>query len=187
MSRICIALNVETLTSFERMGEKSATKVIEQIENSKQRGLQRLLFGLDIRHVGDGYAKRIARQFHTIENLKSATVEQLDDIPDIGLSVAESVFQWFRDEKNIELIERLRNLRRETRNRRIFNRNFGRKLCQQNICSDRQTRKLYPRRSRQNHRRPGRKSLKFGQQKHKFRDRRKRCGFKIDESRSRWA
>ncbi len=103
------ALDVETLTSFERMGEKSATKVIEQIENSKQRGLQRLLFGLDIRHVGDGYAKRIARQFHTIENLANATVEQLDDIPDIGLSVAESVSQWFRDEKNIALVERLRN------------------------------------------------------------------------------
>ena len=103
------ALDIETLANFERMGEKSATKVIEQIENSKQRGLQRLLFGLDIRHVGDGYAKRIARQFHTIENLANATVEQLDDIPDIGLSVAESVYQWFRDEKNIELIERLRN------------------------------------------------------------------------------
>ena len=103
------ALNVETLTSFDRVGEKSATKVIEQIENSKSRGLQRLLFGLDIRHVGDGYAKRIARQFHTVENLSNATVEQLDDIPDIGLSVAESVFHWFRDEKNIELVERLRN------------------------------------------------------------------------------
>jgi DNA ligase (NAD+) len=67
-----------------------------------------LLFGLDIRHVGDGYAKRIARQFHTIENLANAMVEQLDDIPDIGLSVAESVHQWFRDEKNVALIERLR-------------------------------------------------------------------------------
>ncbi|MBX7171326.1 MAG: NAD-dependent DNA ligase LigA [Pyrinomonadaceae bacterium] len=103
------ALNVQTIANFERMGEKSATKVIEQIENSKNRGLQRLLFGLDIRHVGDGYAKKIARQFHTIDNLAQATVEQLDDIPDIGLSVAESVYQWFRDEKNIELIERLRN------------------------------------------------------------------------------
>lgn len=103
------ALNVETLTSFERMGEKSATNVIEAIQDSKERGLQRLLFGLDIRHVGEGYAKRIARQFHNIENLAQATVEQLDDIPDIGLSVAESVYHWFRHEKNIELLERLKN------------------------------------------------------------------------------
>ena len=101
------SLDVQTLTSLERMGEKSAVKVVEQIENSKSRGLQKLLFGLDIRHVGEGYAKRIARQFRSIENLKSATVEQLDDIPDIGLAVAESVFQWFHDERNLHLIERL--------------------------------------------------------------------------------
>jgi DNA ligase (NAD+) len=100
-------LDAETLATFERMGEKSAAKVIQQIENSKTRGLQRLLFGLDIRHVGDGYAKRIARQFHTIENIANATVEQLDDIPDIGLSVAESVYNWFHHQENLELIERL--------------------------------------------------------------------------------
>jgi DNA ligase (NAD+) len=102
------ALDVETLANFERMGEKSATKVVEEIANSKERGLQRLLFGLDIRHVGDGYAKKIARQFRNVENIIAATVEQLDDVPDIGLSVAESVFNWFRDEENLRLIERLR-------------------------------------------------------------------------------
>lgn len=103
------ALDVQTLANFERMGEKSATKVIEQIENSKQRGLQRLLFGLDIRHVGEGYAKRIARQFRSVENLKEATIQELDDVPDIGLSVAESIYYWFRDEENLNLLERLRN------------------------------------------------------------------------------
>lgn len=103
------ALNVETLANFERMGEKSATKVVEEIANSKERGLQRLLFGLDIRHVGDGYAKKIARQFRSVENIMAATVEQLDDVPDIGLSVAESVFNWFRDEENLRLVERLRS------------------------------------------------------------------------------
>lgn len=103
------ALDLATLANFERMGEKSATKVIEQIENSKTRGLQRLLFGMDIRHVGEGYAKRIARQFRSLENLSRATVEQLDDVPDIGLAVAESVYQWFREEENIQLLERLKN------------------------------------------------------------------------------
>ena len=102
------ALDIETIANFERMGEKSATKVVKQIQKSKERGLQRLLFGLDIRHVGDGYAKKIARQFQKIDNLAVATVEQLDDIPDIGLSVAESVYNWFRNPKNIELVERLR-------------------------------------------------------------------------------
>jgi DNA ligase (NAD+) len=103
------SLDLETLTNLDRMGKKSAEKVLEQLENSKTRGLQRLLFGLDIRHVGEGYAKRIARQFRNIENLKLATIEQLDDIPDIGLAVAESVYKWFRDEKNLRIIERLQD------------------------------------------------------------------------------
>jgi DNA ligase (NAD+) len=101
-------LKLETLASFERMGEKSATKVIEQLENSKTRGLQRLLYGLDIRHVGERYAKILANQYRTIENLAQANVEELDAIPEIGLAVAESVYNWFRNEANLEIIERLK-------------------------------------------------------------------------------
>lgn len=102
------SLDMQTLANFERMGEKSATKVIEQIENSKTRGLQRLLYGLDIRHVGERYAKILANQFRNIENLAAATVEQLDDIPEIGLTVAVSVFNFFQNPKNQEVIERLK-------------------------------------------------------------------------------
>jgi DNA ligase (NAD+) len=101
-------LDVATLANFERMGEKSATKVVEQIENSKSRGLQRLLYGLDIRHVGERYAKILANQFRNIENLAAASVEQLDDIPEIGLTVAVSVFNFFQNPKNQEVIERLK-------------------------------------------------------------------------------
>lgn len=102
-------LTVEQIAGLERKAEKSASKLIEQIENSKQRGLQRLLYGLDIRHVGERYAKILANHFRNIENLKNAKVEQLDDIPEIGLTVAESVFGWFHNEKNLELIERLQD------------------------------------------------------------------------------
>ncbi|HNU08815.1 MAG TPA: NAD-dependent DNA ligase LigA, partial [Pyrinomonadaceae bacterium] len=94
-------LDLATVAGLERMAEKSATKVLDQIEASKSRGLQRLLFGLDIRHVGERYAKILANHFRDIEKLKTASVEQLDDIPEIGLAVAESVFQWFRDEDNL--------------------------------------------------------------------------------------
>ncbi|HNQ14087.1 MAG TPA: NAD-dependent DNA ligase LigA [Pyrinomonadaceae bacterium] len=100
-------LDLATVAGLERMAEKSATKVLDQIEASKSRGLQRLLFGLDIRHVGERYAKILANHFRDIEKLKTASVEQLDDIPEIGLAVAESVFQWFRDEDNLEIVERL--------------------------------------------------------------------------------
>ncbi len=100
-------LDLETLAGLERMAEKSASKVLDQIENSKSRGLQRLLFGLDIRHVGERYAKILANHFRDIENLKTASVGQLDDIPEIGLTVAESVFGWFRDEANLDIVARL--------------------------------------------------------------------------------
>ncbi|MFZ1702264.1 MAG: NAD-dependent DNA ligase LigA [Pyrinomonadaceae bacterium] len=102
------ALTVEQIASLERMAEKSGTNLIEQIEASKGRGLQRLLYGIDIRHVGERYAKILARHFRSIDRLAEASVEELDDIHEIGLAVAESVYEWFRDERNIQLVERLK-------------------------------------------------------------------------------
>ncbi len=101
-------LTVEQIASLDRMAVKSGTNLIEQIEASKTRGLQRLLYGIDIRHVGERYAKLLANHFRSIERLAEATVQELDDIPEIGLAVAESVYEWMRDEKNIDLIARLK-------------------------------------------------------------------------------
>lgn len=102
-------LDVEQIANLERKAEKSATKLIEQIENSKQRGLQRLLYGLDIRHVGERYAKILARHYKTIENLAAATIEELDAIHEIGLAVAVSVFNFFQNPHNQAVIERLKS------------------------------------------------------------------------------
>ncbi|HKX84010.1 MAG TPA: NAD-dependent DNA ligase LigA, partial [Pyrinomonadaceae bacterium] len=102
------SLTVEQIAGLERKGKKSAEKLIEQIEASKTRGLQRLLYGMDIRHVGERYAKILARNFRSVEGLAEASVEALDDVPEIGLAVAESVYAWFRDPKHVELIERLK-------------------------------------------------------------------------------
>ncbi len=101
-------LTLDQIAALERKAEKSATKLIEQIELSKGRGLQRLLYGLDIRHVGERYAKILARSFRNIENLAAATVEELDAIHEIGLAVAVSVHNFFRNPKNQETIERLK-------------------------------------------------------------------------------
>ena len=101
-------LTFDQIAALERKAEKSATKLIEQIELSKGRGLQRLLYGIDIRHVGERYAKILARHFKNIENLAAATVEELDTIHEIGLAVAISVFNFFRNPKNIEVVERLK-------------------------------------------------------------------------------
>ncbi len=102
------ALTLEQIAGLDRMAEKSGSNLIEQITASKTRGLQRLLFGIDIRHVGERYAKILANHFRSIDRIAEASVEELDDIHEIGLSVAESVYEWFRDERNIDLIARLK-------------------------------------------------------------------------------
>jgi len=102
------SLDLETISNLERKAEKSAANLINQIEASKTRGLQRLLYGLDIRHVGERYAKILARSFRSIENLAGATVEELDAIHEIGLAVAVSVFNFFQNPRSQELIERLK-------------------------------------------------------------------------------
>jgi DNA ligase (NAD+) len=101
-------LTVEDIASLERRAEKSAKKLIDQIEASKTRGLQRLLYGIDIRHVGERYAKILAKHFRSIDKLADASVEELDEIPEIGLAVAESVHEWFRNPAHVDLVDRLR-------------------------------------------------------------------------------
>ncbi|MBK6723927.1 MAG: NAD-dependent DNA ligase LigA [Acidobacteria bacterium] len=102
------SLTVEQIASLERMAEKSGTNLIDQIAASRERGLQRLLYGIDIRHVGERYAKILANHFRSIDRLAEASVQELDDIHEIGLSVAESVYEWFRDPRNIDLVDRLK-------------------------------------------------------------------------------
>ncbi len=77
-------LTVDDIANLDRKAEKSATKLIEQIEASKDRGLQRLLYGIDIRHVGERYAKVLAQQFGSIDKVAGATVEELVEIHEIG-------------------------------------------------------------------------------------------------------
>jgi DNA ligase (NAD+) len=102
------SIKAKDISSLERKGEKSAAKLIEQIEASKTRGLQRLLYGIDIRHVGERYAKILANHYRDIDKLANASVEALDAIHEIGLTVAVSVFEWFRDPRHQELIDRLK-------------------------------------------------------------------------------
>jgi DNA ligase, NAD-dependent len=103
------SLDVETIAKMERMAEKSATNLINQIEASKTRGLQRLLYGIDIRHVGERYAKILANHYRSIDRLAEASIEELDAIHEIGSTVAVSVFNFFRNPRNLELIRRLKS------------------------------------------------------------------------------
>ena len=80
------------------MAKKSATNLLAQIEASKHRDLSNLIYALGIRHVGDRTATTLARHFGSLEALSKATVEELDDVPEIGLTVAQSVRDWFDDD-----------------------------------------------------------------------------------------
>ncbi len=103
------SLTLEQVAELERMAEKSATNLITQIAASRERALHRLIYGLDIRHAGERYAKILARHYRSIENLQKATVEELDAIHEIGLAVAESVFNWMNNPRSLDLIERLKS------------------------------------------------------------------------------
>ena len=101
-------LTVNRIANLERKAEKSATKLIEQIEASKTRGLQRLLYGMDIRHVGERYAKILANHFCDIDRLAAASVEELNTIHEVGPTVAVSVSEWFQNPLHMDLINRLK-------------------------------------------------------------------------------
>jgi DNA ligase (NAD+) len=100
-------LTLEDLCALERMARKSATNLLSQIDASKNRDLSNLIYALGLRHVGERTAAILARHFGSLEKLSNATVEELDDVPEIGLTVAESVRDWFDDEGNVELCQRL--------------------------------------------------------------------------------
>jgi DNA ligase (NAD+) len=100
-------LTHEQVADLERMAEKSASNLLAQIEASKTRDLPQLVFGLGIRHVGERTAAILARNFRSLAGLGAATVEELDAVPEIGLTVAESVHDWFADEGNRALCAKL--------------------------------------------------------------------------------
>ncbi|HEX7332657.1 MAG TPA: NAD-dependent DNA ligase LigA [Pyrinomonadaceae bacterium] len=102
------SLTLEQVASLPRMAKKSATNLLTQIEASKSRDLSSLIYALGIRHVGERTAGILAHELGSLERLTEATVEELDAIPEIGLTVAESVRDWFDDEGNRALCDRLR-------------------------------------------------------------------------------
>ena len=90
------------------MAEKSASNVLAQIESSKARDLWHLIYGLGIRHVGERTAGILASQFGSLDRLGQATVEELDDVHEIGLTMAQSIHDWFNDRGNQDLCKRLK-------------------------------------------------------------------------------
>ena len=101
-------LAYEDLVNLERMGPKSSSNLLDEIERSKERDLPRLIYALGIRYVGERTAQAIASHFHDLDSLMKAPAEELIQIEDVGPRVAESILFFFRQPENIVLIEKLR-------------------------------------------------------------------------------
>ncbi|MBZ0179956.1 MAG: NAD-dependent DNA ligase LigA [Melioribacteraceae bacterium] len=99
----------EELIQIEGLGEKSVDKMLQSIENSKSQPFSKLLFALGIRYVGEGAAKKIAAAIGEIETLISAERSEMENIPDIGPAASESITQFFKNPKNLKIVEDLKD------------------------------------------------------------------------------
>lgn len=102
-------LTQDKLCTLDRMGEKTAVRILNEIQESKSAPLNRLIFSLGIRHVGESTAKTLSKRFGSLERLQSATVEELELVDDVGAVVANSIHQWFNSVENQQLIARLQS------------------------------------------------------------------------------
>jgi DNA ligase (NAD+) len=96
------------LLSLERMGEKSAQNILDEIEGSKKLPLERVIYGLGIRFVGERTAQFLAEHFGSMEALEQATVEELQNVDEVGPRIAESIAEFFSIPANRKLVDRLR-------------------------------------------------------------------------------
>ena len=101
-------LTYEQILNLDRMAEKSADNLIKGVEISKEVPFERVLFGIGIRFVGETVAKKLAKHFKNIDNIKNALYDQLIEADEIGEKIAISIQQFFLEEENVQLIERLK-------------------------------------------------------------------------------
>ncbi|MCX7917937.1 MAG: NAD-dependent DNA ligase LigA [bacterium] len=101
-------LKYEDLIKLERMGDKSVRNLLEAIEKSKTRPFANLIYALGIRHIGIHASEILADEFTSIDEIKKASLEKLSSIPEIGPIMAESIKDFFSNEENLKVIEKLR-------------------------------------------------------------------------------
>ncbi len=102
-------LKAEQIIPLERLGEKSAQRILKSLEESKQIPFERVLYALGIRFVGETVAKILANKLINIDQIMNSTIEELADINEIGGKIAESAIAFFEQEANVQIIERLRS------------------------------------------------------------------------------
>lgn len=102
-------LTMEQLLPLERMAKKSAQNILDGIEKSKQIPFEKVLYGLGIKHVGETVAKKLAKNFDSVDALQLATADELIQVEDIGGKIAESIAEFFSNKENLLMVERLKS------------------------------------------------------------------------------
>ena len=103
-------MNLSSLKNIEGFGQKSITNLQEAIEQSKQQPLHRLIYAMGIRYVGETTAKTLAQKIKNIFDLEAMSLEQLQQLDDVGVKVAGSIFEFFKNEDNILILKKLQDL-----------------------------------------------------------------------------
>ncbi len=102
-------LTKEQLLPLDRMAEKSAQNILDGVEKSKEIPFEKVLYGIGIKHVGETVAKKLVKNFNSIDDLQKASVEELVQVEDIGMKIAESIVEFFKIDDNLQMIERLKS------------------------------------------------------------------------------
>ena len=97
------------LKPLERFADKSSKNLIEAINSKKEIDLAKFIYGLGIRHVGEETAITLAQHFGSLAKIEQANLEDFDGLPDFGEIMAKSIYQWFRDKRNIDLLKKLKS------------------------------------------------------------------------------
>ena len=160
------------LLSLERFADKSAQNILDEIENSKKLPLERVIYGLGIRMVGERTAQFLAEHFGSMEALEQAGVEELQNVNEVGPRIAESIAEFFSIPANRKLVERLGagRARVQRQEERAWHQARG-----EDIRADRNAGEVHARRSQEDDRRRRRESHRLGQQENGLRRGGRRC------------
>ena len=125
------ALKVEKVAGLERMAQKSAQNLVQEVQSSKQNPLSRLIFALGMRFVGERTGQLLAEHFSTLEELEAAKQEELEQVPEVGPKVAESIVEFFSESANRKLVKKLRDAgvrptaeKREVKSQKLAGKSF---------------------------------------------------------------
>jgi DNA ligase (NAD+) len=125
------ALKVEKVAGLERMAQKSAQNLVQEVQSSKKNPLSRLIFALGMRFVGERTGQLLAEHFSTLEELEAAKQEELEQVPEVGPKVAESIVEFFSESANRKLVKKLRDAgvrptaeKREVKSQKLAGKSF---------------------------------------------------------------